>query len=333
MLVLEEQESRLTVLDRTEDLTVPDFAADVKKGLSATPKTLPPIYFYDERGSELFERICALPEYYITRSEAEILQNSANEIAGYSSGDLSLVELGSGSAIKTRFLISALIEEQGELHYLPIDISSSALIQSAKELSEDYPELTISGCVADYETGLEMLSDLDEEQKMIAFLGSNIGNFEVEEAMQLLHRIREQLQPDDYFLIGTDMQKDVQVLEAAYNDRQGVTAQFNLNILRRMNRELGADFDMSRFSHLAFYNAEKSRIEMHIRSEAAQEVYIDELQESFSFAAGETIHTENSHKYSFEQIRAICDRIGFRLENFWQDREKNFSLNLLAPRS
>lgn len=308
-----------------------DFATEVLEGLSAHPKRIPYKYFYDEAGSKLFEEICNLPEYYLTRTELSILEKVAPEIAGYSTGNLGLIELGSGNSQKTRLLIEAIIAEQGSLHYLPIDLAESMLVGVSKRLIRQYPELEITACVADYKIGIRKIPEIILEQKMVVFLGSNIGNFTFSEATDFLRGIRRQLSGGDYLLIGADMQKEASVLEAAYNDSKNVTAEFNLNLLRRINSELGGNFDLKSFSHLAFYNADESRIEMYLRSERDQEVHTQELDKTFQFEQGEMVHTENSYKYSREQILELSSQSGFDLSQSWQDERGYFSLNLLTP--
>ncbi|MFQ5893744.1 MAG: L-histidine N(alpha)-methyltransferase, partial [Nitrospinota bacterium] len=307
------------------------FAADVRRGLSAQPKWLPCKYFYDERGSQLFEEICTLPEYYLTRTELAILEGCAPEIATVSRGNVTLVELGSGSSRKTRLLLEALIAHQGDLHYVPIDISESMLVDIATRLVATYPTLTVTAYVAEYNDGIRRIAEDDLGQKLVIFLGSNIGNFDPPQASAFLGTIRRALLRDDYLLIGMDMEKDVAVLEAAYDDSQGVTAEFNLNLLRRINRELGGEFDLNAFSHVAFYNAQESRIEMHLRSEADQAVCIRDFETVFPFGRGETIHTENSYKYTDASLRALAAQTGFDVVRSWQDAEGYFSLTLLTP--
>jgi L-histidine Nalpha-methyltransferase len=307
------------------------FAKDVLEGLSARPKRLLPLYFYDERGSKLFEEICRLPEYYITRMEHGILKANASQIVSCSGGSMALVELGSGSSFKTRILIEALLARQRSLRYFPIDISESIVMESARQLLQDYPRLKISAHVAEFSAGVHRMALQTFDQKMVLFLGSNLGNFEPYDARDFLLKIRRELSKQDYLLLGTDMQKDAAVLEPAYDDPQGVTAEFNLNLLRRINRELAGEFELRDFSHVAFYNREESRIEMHIRSNKTQDVYIGELQTSFSFVPGETIHTENSYKYSLDQVAEMSAEAGFKVANRWQDDCGYFSLNLLAP--
>ncbi|MDZ7359877.1 MAG: L-histidine N(alpha)-methyltransferase [candidate division KSB1 bacterium] len=324
-------DARLQIEVETITEAAPSFAKDVLAGLSAKPKTLPPMYFYDAAGSKLFEKICALPEYYLTRTERAILERHAPEIVARANGEMALVELGSGSSTKTRLLIEALIARQNTLHYFPIDISPTILAHSAKQLLHHYPELLVTAYVADYNTGFRRIAAEHFTQKLVVFLGSSLGNFEPQQANRLLRNIRRQLNEDDFFLLGTDLQKAPRLLHAAYNDAQGVTAAFNLNVLRRINRELAGQFNLDLFEHAAFYHAAQSRVEMHLRSTVEQEVYIGRLDRSFHFAKGETIHTENSHKYNLEQIKKICAHTGFRLVQRWQDNRGYFSLNLLAP--
>ncbi len=324
-------ETRLNIEIETTTGATPSFAKAVLAGLSAHPKNLPPMYFYDAAGSKLFEKICKLPEYYLTRTEHALLKSFAPQIAARANGSMALIELGSGSSFKTRRLIEALLAQQGGLHYFPIDISPTMLTRSAKKLLRDYPELLVTAHAADYDAGLRRIAQEHFTQKLVIFLGSSLGNFEPPQALALMRKVREHLNEDDYFLLGLDMQKDVAILHAAYNDAQGVTAAFNLNMLRRINLELGGKFDPALFQHEAFYNAAQSRVEMHLRSAAAQEIFVARLDRSFRFAAGEAIHTENSHKYSAAQILQMCRRAGFRLVQRWQDGRKYFSLNLLGP--
>jgi dimethylhistidine N-methyltransferase len=266
----------------------------------------------------------------LTRTERHILEKCAGEIAAYSEGDMDLVELGSGSSTKTRLIIEALIEHQDDLHYIPADISETILVDSAKELLDDYPNLKVSAHVAEYHAALEHISKQEIEQKMVIFLGSNIGNFEPVAAEKFLTKTRSWLDDGDYMLLSTDMQKDAAILEAAYNDRQGVTAAFNMNILKRMNRELGAEFDLDKFSHLAYYSSAQGRIEIHLRSKIDQQVYIGFLDRTFDFRKGETIHTENSYKFTKGQIAQLCHDSGFRWIRQWTDARGYFSVSLLA---
>lgn len=309
---------------------LPDFAEHVENGLSASPKKLSPMYLYDEQGSLLFEQICELPEYYLTRTEHAILQNYSDEVAAFSNGNMALVELGSGSSTKTRLIIEALIAHQSDLHYIPVDISETILVNSAKELLQDYPDLKISAHAAEYHAAIRTISKLELEQKMIIFLGSNIGNFEPDAAKNFLCKVRTWLSDGDFFLLSTDLEKERSVLEPAYDDAQGVTAAFNMNLLKRMNEELDANFDLSTFSHYAFYNEKLGRVESHLRSHIEQSVYFGRLNRTFHFKKAETIHTENSYKFTNSKIRQLCEATGFRLVKQWQDERTYFSVNLLA---
>lgn len=309
----------------------PDFAADVLKGLSNSPKRLPFIYFYDQAGSLLFEEICKLPEYYLTRCEAEILSDRADELAAFSKGEMALVELGSGNSQKTRLLIEALLRRQQKLHYYPIDISRSMLVETSERLLAEYEGLEITALAAEYNDGIHRISETDLHQKMIVFLGSNIGNLRPERAVDFLSRIRADMGPDDCVLVGADLKKNPAVLTAAYNDSQGVTERFNKNILARINRELGGQFDLEKFRHLAFWNPAYSRMEIHLQSVGSQDVGIGSLGRSFHFAPRESIHTENSYKYSFAQLDEIFSEAGLRPDRRHRDSREYFSLNLLVP--
>jgi L-histidine N-alpha-methyltransferase len=290
-----------------------------------------PMLFYDAAGSEWFERICDLPEYYLTRTEHALLQAHAQEIARHATGDIALVELGSGSARKTRLLIEALLARQGALTYVPVDISASALTASARRLLADYPRLRVHAHATDYETGIERLSRSGLRQKMVLFLGSSLGNLDWSEAVSFLRHLKRQLRHGDSLLLGVDLQKDVSVLEAAYDDPQGVTADFNRNVLRRINRELGADFVIEGFAHRAFYNAEEGRIEMHLESRRCQVVHVRDLDCAFRFDEGETIHTESSYKYDERRLGLLFELSGLRLVSQWRDAERPYCLSLLAP--
>ncbi|MFL6228220.1 MAG: L-histidine N(alpha)-methyltransferase [Pyrinomonadaceae bacterium] len=310
------------------------FAADVVHGLTSEPKRLPPKYFYDELGSHLFEAICLLPEYYLTRAEDEILSRRAAEIAA-ACGDESirLVEFGSGSSTKTRHLIDALLGRQDELLYLPIDISPSALEAAAKTLLETYPRLSVEAYAGDYDAALARLErdqPLRGTRTLVLFLGSNIGNFEPDEARRFLGKVRGTLRAGDALLVGADLKKDAATLEAAYDDALGVTAAFNLNLLARINRELGADFDPRAFRHVAVYNERAGRVEMHLESTRAQDVQIAALALEVRFAAGERIHTENSHKYAPAELDALAARAGFSRAGAWLDARGRFSSTLFC---
>ncbi|RMF63961.1 MAG: L-histidine N(alpha)-methyltransferase [Calditrichaeota bacterium] len=324
-------QSRLTVKISRRDKSVETFADDVLAGLSATPKTLPAKYFYDEVGSQLFEQICALPEYYLTRSESAILQTYADEIAGSVAENAVLVELGSGSSVKTRLLLEAFLRRAQQQHYIPIDISRSMLVQTARRLLQKYACLKITAYVSDYHTALAALKNKELGPKMILFLGSSIGNFDPPRQRSFLQQTHEAMNPGDRLLVGMDLMKDRSVLEPAYDDALGVTARFNCNLLTRINRELDGRFDLSGFRHRAFLNEKLGRVEMHLESIRSQSVWIGELNRAFDFAQGETIHTENSYKFTPAQIQELATENGFRLLRSWRDARNWFSLNLFTP--
>jgi L-histidine Nalpha-methyltransferase len=299
-------------------------AEAVRDGLSARPKRLPPKLFYDAQGSRLFEQITETPEYYPTRTERSIFREFVSEIAEHAGNNLTLVELGAGSARKTRLLIEALLRRQLRLDFYPVDVSPTALHEALASLNGDYPSLRVAPIVADYSHGLPSLKELPG-RKLALFLGSTIGNFEPEEACEFLVEVRQSLAPGDALLAGFDMIKDPATLHAAYNDRQGVTARFNKNLLERINRELGGRFDLQAFRHVAFWNADASRIEMHLESLREQTIWVQDLGRCFYFAHGERIHTENSYKFSPAAIASLLERSGLRLEKTWTDPQGWFS--------
>jgi L-histidine Nalpha-methyltransferase len=308
-----------------------DLAREVERGMQATPKRIPCRFFYDETGSRLFEEICAQPEYYLTRAEDEILSERAEEIAGAAPRGCDLVELGSGNARKTRHLISALLARRPVLRYVPIDISRSALVRSSQDLLAMHPELTIHAIAAEYERGLAILREESRGPALVLWLGSNVGNFERDAAAAFLAHLGRRFSEEDRLLIGIDLRKDADVLEEAYDDAGGVTARFNRNILARIDSELDADFDLDRFRHVAFYDAEIGRIEMHLESETDQVVTIGKLGLEVELRRGERIHTESSYKYSLEEIADLARAAGLRVERTWLDAEERFSLSLFAP--
>ena len=302
-------------------------AEEVLEGLSAHPKHLPPKLFYDAEGSRLFELITETPEYYPTRTERSILEQYAPAIVAQAGANLTLVEMGAGSASKTRVLIAALLRRQLRLAFYPVDVSSSALRQAVSSLNGDFHGLHVSPIVADYSQHMPQLQALPG-RKLVLFIGSTIGNFEPEEARNFLKRLRLSLAPGDALLLGFDMRKDPEILNAAYNDRQGVTARFNKNVLARINRELGGQFDLSSFGHVAFWNGRKSRVEMHLESAVAQTVWIQDLDRPFYFSRGERLHTENSYKFSAATIASLLRRAGLSLEKTWMDPQEWFSVVL-----
>lgn len=321
---------RLCFVDVHHAPVTNDFPRAVAEGLAAPQKTLPCRYFYDERGSELFERICELPEYYLTRTERRLLEQHAADIVAAVGSSVSLVEFGSGSSCKTRLLFDAFLAQQPTLHYTPIDISRDFLRQSAHALLADYPELHITALAAEYGAAMDCLPDSDLP-RLFLFLGSNIGNFAPDHAAAFLQNLHRVMRPEDRLLLGVDLVKSRGILEAAYNDAQGVTATFNLNLLHRINQELGANFDPEQFRHHAPFVAEHTRVEMHLISRRAQTVHIAALNQNFSFADGEIIHTENSHKYTPQAIAELCGQAGMRLQSVWTDNAEQFAAVLLQP--
>ena len=305
-------------------------AEDVRRGLSTEPKRFLPKYFYDELGSQLFEAICLVPEYYLTRAENEILQRYADEIVSSVDGKITLIEMGSGSASKTRLIIEALLRKQPELLFMPVDISATALENSSRILLQSYAQLRIEAHAADYFAALAELSKHQRGRTLALFLGSNISNFDPSEALKFLRALRDVLSKGDALLLGADLKKDVATIEAAYNDALGVTAAFNLNVLARINRELGGTFDLRSFEHCAFYNQDAGRVEIYIKSVKEQTVSIGELGMEAHFAAGELIHTENSYKYDQNDIAALASATGFKASRTWTDSQNRFSSNLLS---
>ena len=302
------------------------FLQDVVAGLSRARKELNPKYFYDERGSALFEAICELPEYYPTRTEMAMMQAHAGEMARCLGPDCLLIEFGSGSGRKTRVLISAL----EPVAYMPIDIAGAQLEDSAIALGREFPGLHVIGVCADYMRPLALPAAgyRPARRHVIYFPGSTIGNLTAPEALEFLHRARSLAGAGGAMLVGVDLKKDGALLHAAYNDAQGVTAEFNLNLLARINRELGADFDLASFRHDAFYNAAMGRIEMHLVSLKEQEVNV--RGHRFAFRAGESIHTENSCKYSVAEFQALARRAGFMPERYWTDPGRLFAIHYLV---
>jgi dimethylhistidine N-methyltransferase len=308
------------------------FAQDVARGLTHRPKRLSCRYFYDAEGSRLFEAICDLPEYYLTRAERSILTERADAIAANFDTPISLVELGSGSSVKTRLLIEAFRRRHGTLRYVPVDISPTILEETARALRADYSGIEITAIAAEYEEGLIRLARDADRPRLVLWLGSNVGNFERSEAAAFLGRLRATLRECDRLLVGVDLRKERAILEAAYDDSQGVTARFNLNILARINRELGGSFDLGSFRHVARYDETQGRVEMHLESRRPQRVGIAALGLAVPFAPGERIHTENSYKYSLVEIDALAAAAGLRITHRWLDGDGRFSANLLAPR-
>jgi dimethylhistidine N-methyltransferase len=329
-------ERRLTVETVPPSTPETSFAADVRRGLTARPKWLSCRFFYDGEGSRLFERICALPEYYLTRAEDGILAQHADEIAAAVPAGATLVELGSGSAAKTRRLIAALLRRRGTLRYAPIDIARRPLEESARRLLDEFASLEIHALAGEYRDGLRRLdavrrTDGRDRPQLILWLGSSVGNFERPEAAAFLAQVRATMGPDDRLLVGVDLRKARAVLESAYDDAGGVTARFNKNLLDRINRELGGRFDLRSFDHRAVYDEDAGRVQMYLVCRREQAVPIEALGLRVPLAAGEAIHTENAYKYSCQEIRALAAAAGLAVERQWLDEGRRFSESLLRP--
>jgi L-histidine N-alpha-methyltransferase len=318
--------------------------ADALAGLTATPKSLPPKWFYDAQGSALFEKITELPEYYPTRAERAILRAVAPDIAALT-GAATLVELGSGSSEKTRLLLSALRDAGTLRGYVPVDVSESALAAAGDALAAEYPGLAVHAVVADFDKYLGVPSDADgvtgngaaaadgtaAGPRLVAFLGSTIGNMVPAERGVFLRRVRAMLRPGDAFLLGTDLVKDPAVLVAAYDDSAGVTAAFNKNVLAVLNAELGADFDLDAFDHVAVWDAGREWIEMRLRAASAQSVLVRDLGLTVKFAAGEEMRTEVSAKFREAGVRTELAAAGLSIRSWWTDEDGQFGLSLAAP--
>jgi L-histidine Nalpha-methyltransferase len=314
---------RLSIVHLVDSSPAESFSHLVRRGLTCRQKWLPCQYFYDEAGSRFFERICDLPEYYITRTEDAILRSHADAmVAGWDRAPV-MVELGSGSSTKTRRLIEATLEIHGALHYIPIDVSPTILEESAQQLTHDYASLHVTGYAANYRHALSALASRIRRPKLLVFLGSSLGNYDEADGTVLLAHIAQTMRATDRLLLGTDLAKDRAILEPAYDDAQGVTAAFNRNLLVRINRELDADFEPEAFAHLARHDARLGRVEMHLVSRREQTVRIRGADLTVSFLPGETIHTENSHKYTLTRLNDMAARAGFVEEAAWTD-ERNW---------
>jgi len=308
--------------------TPADFASEVLAGLRRRPRYIPPKFFYDARGSQLFDAITALPEYYLTRAEVEVLTTNAADIAARVGTGSLLVEPGGGSCAKVRILLEGL----RPCAYVPMDISREHLRAAAEQVAAEFPWLEVHASCADFTRAMTLPATAPEPEgpRVAFFPGSSIGNFDPEGAVGFLTAVAELVGPGGFLLIGADRKKDKAVLDAAYDDAAGVTAAFNLNLLARINRELGADFDLGAWRHRAFYNEALGRIEMHLVSEREQTVHV--AGETFQFAIGETIHTENSYKYADDEFQALAARAGFHPEAVWTDTRGLFAVHLLRAR-
>jgi L-histidine N-alpha-methyltransferase len=311
-------------LFRAPSATPVDFADDVRTGLTGPRKSLPPRWFYDALGSSLFDAICFLPEYYVMRAEAEVLTTHVREIAAAFGESPRLVELGSGMARKTRILLDELPRD---LEYVPVDVDAETLERAGRDLLSEYEQLRIIAVCADFARPSLALAALPRARgrTVVLFLGSTIGNLDPQAAVAMLADLRSALAPGDALFLGADLRKSKTILEAAYDDALGVTAAFNLNVLARINRELGGQFDLSAFRHRAFYDATLGRVEMHLVSRRAQRVRIEALQLDVDFAKGETIHTESSYKHDATTLASLAFASGFAIERTWKDSEGRFA--------
>jgi L-histidine Nalpha-methyltransferase len=310
-----------------ELVALPSYAREVEEGLTRGPKSLPSKLFYDGPGSVLFEEITHLPEYYLTRTELEILRARGTEIAEAVGPNVTVVELGAGTATKTGTLLRALATRQIRTSYFPVDISPSALAEAKAQVQAQIPKALVRPIVADFSEGFDFLRDIPG-RKLVLYLGSSIGNFDPEAAVSMLTAVRKKLNPGDALLLGTDLVKPSTILIPAYDDARGITAQFNRNILRRLNRELGTGFYVNAFRHVACWNAVCSRMEMHLQSQCRQIVSLGILGSKVTFAACERIHTENSYKYTMPVVKSMLNDAGFALDQTWFDDKKWFALNL-----
>jgi L-histidine Nalpha-methyltransferase len=317
-----------------------EFRTDILKGLSnPIQKSIPSKYLYDSKGSYLFEQITLQPEYYPTRTENSILKEYSTNILHNISKDIILIEMGSGSSKKTKHLFDSILKKQDKLYYFPIDISFNFLDSVVNDLETKNHNILVKGIPSDYINGIKDCNNIlfennfkfDSFSRLIVFFGSSIGNFEVDEARDFLKAVRINMNDKDFLLVGFDMIKDESIIEPAYNDKAGFTAQFNLNLLTRMNRELGCNFDVGGYVHYAFFNKKKDRIEMHLKSKSDQEFRVPGSSKIFKISHGETIHTESSYKYSKEKIQELAIRSGFSLEKVFSDKNNWFNLVMLKP--
>lgn len=308
---------------------IPTLEEDVRNGMLERPRSLPPKYFYDDYGSRLFDQICDTPEYYVTRTEDALLCANALDIMAKSQPD-HIIEFGSGTSRKTRRLLDACVRNDQVCTYWPFEVCESALLAAAQELIRDYRWLSINALLGDYLAGLKHLPK-PKGRCLFTFLGSTIGNFERRQTIEFLTQLRQQMRSQDTLLLGADRDKDIKVLQAAYNDTQGVTSQFNLNVLRVLNREMNANFDLAAYRHLAYYNRDRRQIEMYLIASRTQVVEIRELGEEIQLMSGERILTEISRKFTFEELEDILQLSGFKLLTHYEPLNRYFSLLLAQP--
>lgn len=322
-------DQRLRYYEPNGERAYKTFADEISNSLRSNQKSINPKFFYNEKGSHLFEKICTLPEYYLTNAEISILNQLDNKISSHLDGDFRLVELGSGSSTKTRILIQILESLQTYVEYIPIDISR-ILKTSSRILQSDFKRLNITGIIDEYESGLKFLKYYDTKKNLIIFLGSSFGNFDLEDGSKFLSKINSAMKKDDLFLIGLDLVKDKKILECAYNDSEGITAQFNLNILSRINSELGGNFDLQKFRHHAVYNEDQNKIEMYLRSIDRQIINIPQADLTLNLEKDELIHTENSQKFTISNIKQMSEKAGFEIKDMWYDEKQYFAMILLS---
>ncbi len=313
----------------TETFTSDGVVEDTRRGLTDDPKWLSSLYFYDEAGSELFERITETDEYYPTRTEGRLLVEHGTDMLAAAGNDLLLAELGSGSSSKTRTVLGELLELQGPFTYMPVDVSSDFLATVAKSLEATFDGLHVEPIAAEYVAGLKRIGTTPAKRRLVLFLGSSIGNFEPQEQVGLLRAAHDALQPGDAFLLGTDMVKDAALLDAAYNDEAGYTAAFNKNILRHLDARLEGNNNVDAFDHVAFWNAEKSRIEMHLQANQDVTLTYPRAKLTVDVQQGERIHTENSYKFTLDRVTEMASAAGWTVERSWMDPNDWFGLHLL----
>jgi len=324
-------DKRLCYYEPSGDKLQKTYAQELSSSLDQKQKSIHPKFFYNKKGSQLFEEICKLPEYNLTRTEIGILTQLYDKLPSHLIGDFRLVELGSGSSKKTRILLSILERLHKHIEYFPIDISK-ILKESSTILLDDYKNLHITGIIDNYESGLEFIKNYDNKKNLIAFLGSSFGNFDYEHGLKFLQKINSSMKKNDLFLIGLDLVKDKTVLERAYNDSQGVTAKFNLNVLSRINSELDSDFNIRKFAHHAIYNESQSRVEIYLRSLENQTVNISKASMTLQIKQNELIHTENSCKYTIPKIKEMLSTTGFQIRDVWYDEKQHYCLVLFSKK-
>ena len=322
-------DERLCYYESSKNKSEKTFVEELSLSLNQKHKSIDPKFFYDKKGSKLFEDICKLPEYYLTRTEISILTQLQDKLPTYMNEEFRLVELGSGSSYKTRILISILENMHKQIEYFPIDISK-ILKESAVTLLDDYENLRMTGIIDTYESGLDFVKNYDSKKNLIVFLGSSFGNFDYKPGLRFLDKINSSMKDDDLFLIGLDLVKDKDVLEYAYNDSHGITAQFNLNVLSRINSELDSNFNVDKFAHHAVYNEAENRVEIYLRSLENQTVNITKAGIALKIKQNELIHTENSYKYTIPKIKEMFSSTGFRIRDMWFDEKQYFCLILLS---